>query len=143
MFNKIRILIALNLLWLLFACNSTNSKPLLIEFSADSSKIIIGAINEASLYQIKNNIKTDTIYQELVSVLQTPEDDDSTSMEINWPGKLDVIGDSLVFTPKTPFVKGKVYLVETMLNAQFARSEEIVKSNVGHKVKTQQQILRR
>ncbi|RZK60569.1 MAG: hypothetical protein EOO91_00840 [Pedobacter sp.] len=127
----------------LTACSSTNSKPLSIRFSADSSKIIISAINEAGLYQLKANIKIDSNYQKLVSVLQTPAEDDSTSMEIEWPGRLNVAGDSLIFTPTLPFEKKKEYLVETILNAQFASGKDIVKSKVGFKVKAQQQILKR
>lgn len=127
----------------LIACNSTNNKPLSIHFSSDSNKIIITNINEAGLYQLKANINTDSNYQKLVSVLQTPGEDDSTSMEIDWPGKLSVIGDSLIFTPNLPFVRKKEYLVETILNAQFASGKDIIKSKVGFKVKAQQQALKR
>ncbi|WP_316785842.1 hypothetical protein [Pedobacter frigiditerrae] len=127
----------------LVACNATNSKPLSIRFSADSSKIIISDINEAGLYQIKTNINIDSGYQKLVSVLQTPAEDDSTSMEIEWPGRLSVAGDSLIFTPNLPFEKKKEYLVETILNARFASGKDIIKSKVGFKVKAQQQILTR
>ncbi|TCC93542.1 hypothetical protein EZ428_01870 [Pedobacter frigiditerrae] len=127
----------------LIACNATNSKPLSIRFSSDSNSIIIANINEAGLYQLKANINTDSNYQKLVSVLRTPAEDDSTSMEIEWPGKLSVAGDSLIFTPNFPFERKKVYLVETILNAHFASGKEIIKSKVGFKVKAQQQILQR
>lgn len=143
MFNKVKFLIASSFLGLLIACSSTNSKPLSIEFSSDSSKIIIKNINEAGLFKLKSNIKTDSSYQKIVSVLQTPAEDDSTSMEIEYPGNLDMIGDSLVFTPKMPFVKGKLYLVESIMNTQFAKGEEIIKSDVGHMVKAQQKFLKR
>lgn len=143
MFNKVKFLIASSFLGLLIACSSTNSKPLSIEFSSDSSKIIIKNINEAGLFKLKSNIKTDSTYQKIVSVLQTPSDDDSTSMEIEYPGNLDIIGDSLVFTPKMPFVKGKLYLVESIMNTQFAKGEDIIKSDVGHMVKAQQKFLKR
>lgn len=141
MFKYIKFLVVVCVV--IVACNSTNSKPLSIDFSSDSNKIIIKNINEAGLYQLKANINTDSNYQKLVSVLQTPTEDDSTSMEVEWPGELTVIGDSLIFTPKLPFVKGKEYLIETIINAQFAKSKEIIKSKVGFKVKAQQQILRR
>ncbi|MBB2146434.1 hypothetical protein GM921_13110 [Pedobacter sp. LMG 31464] len=141
MFKYLKVSIWLLCLFL-FGC-TTNNKPLLIHFSKDSSAIVITNIEPAGLFQLKNNINTDTTYQNLVSVLQTPTDDDSTSMEVEWPGKLSIIGDSLLFTPANPFVKGKSYLIETMLNVQFAKGEEIVKSNVGHAVKAQQQMLKR
>lgn len=143
MFNKVRFFATINLLWFFIACNHTNSEPLSIQFSSDSSKIIIKNIDDAGLYQLKTNLSTDSAYQNIVSVLQTPGDDDSTSMEIEYAGDLAINGENLVFTPKKPFEKGKVYLVETMINAQFAKSEEIIKSEVGRQLKAQQQILKR
>jgi hypothetical protein len=126
-----------------FGCSTANDKLLSINFSADSAHILIYNIYPAGLYKIKNNIKTDTLYQKLISVLQTPADDDSTSLEIEWPGKLTTLGDSLVFTPDRAFIKGKHYLVETILNATFANGEEIVKADVGRTVKAQQKTLTR
>ena len=143
MFNKVKIFATINLLWFLIACGSTNSEPLSIQFSSDSSKIIIKNIHDAGLYQIKKNLSTDSAYQNIVSVLQTPGDEDSLAMEIMYPGDLSILGDSIIYTPKNAFVKGKVYLVETMINTQFAKSEEIIKSQVGRQLKAQQQILKR
>lgn len=143
MFNKVKIFATINLLWFLIACGSTNSEPLSIQFSSDSSKIIIKNIHDAGLYQLKKNLSTDSAYQNIVSVLQTPGDEDSLAMEIMYPGDLSILGDSIIYTPKNAFVKGKVYLVETMINTQFAKSEEIIKSQVGRQLKAQQQILKR
>lgn len=126
-----------------FGCTKSNNEPISIRFSTDSSKILIANIEPAGLYQIKNNIKIDTMYKKLVSVLQTPADDDSTSMEIEWPGVLSIDGDSLVFIPTQPFIKGKNYLVETIINSKFATGEEILKSDVGHTLKLQQKMLKR
>ena len=127
----------------LLACNSSNDTTLRIDFSADSTKIVCSNIDPVGLLQLKKNLKTDTMYQNLLSVLQTPADNDSTSMEIEWPGKLSMQGDQLIFTPDTAFKKGKAYLVETMLNAQFASKKEILRSEVGHQIKLQQKILLR
>lgn len=125
---------------LLLGCSS-GPKPLAIRFSADSTAIVISGIEEAGLLKLKTNLATDTAYQQLVSVLQTPAENDSTGMETEWPGKLSIKGDSLWFAPTDPFVKGKNYLVETMLNTRFASGGDIVRSKVGHTVKPQQQIL--
>lgn len=127
----------------LAACNGTTNNPFAIKFSADSSKIVISGIDEAALLQLQNHLSSDTSYQQLVSVLQTPMDDDSTSMEMEWPGKLSLKQKDLIFTPTQPFVKGKSYLVETIINAQFASAKDIVKSQIDHKVKSQQQLLKR
>lgn len=137
---KIKLLLAFNCLWF-FSCKNETTKQLSINFSADSTAIVIKNIEPSNLYQIKSNIKTDTAYQSLVSVLQTPGGDEPTGMEINWPGKIDVIGDSLLFTPKQPFVKGKIYLVETIINAQFGGTKDVIRSKVGRRIKAKQQIL--
>lgn len=126
----------------LLACTTAKNKPVSIHFMADSSRIAISNIEEAGLYQIKSKLN-DTTYQNLVSVLQTPAEDDSTSMEMEWPGKLSIQGDSLIFTPEKPFEKGKDYLVQTIINVQFAGTKDIVKADVGHYVKPQQIILHR
>lgn len=127
----------------LTACNTANNKPLSIHFSADSTKIIILGIAPAGLYEVKKGLQSDSAYQQLVSVLQTPADDDSVSIENKFPGKLTVTADSLIFIPNHPFIKGKSYLVQTIVNTQFASANDIIKNNVGHKVKPQQQVLKR
>jgi len=142
MFKYLKLSI-LSFCCLLFACNTIKDEHLLIDFSVDSSAIVITNITPSGLLQLKNHLETDSAYQKLVTVLQTPTDNDSTGMEINWPGKLFLKKDQLVFSPDTPFAKGKSYLVETILNSRFASAKEILKSEVGHAVKSQQQILKR
>jgi hypothetical protein len=140
MFKFIKIFFVATWIFLL-SCNTTTKKSVLIDFSADSSAIIVSNINNDGLLHLKKGLKTDTIYQKIVTVLETPSDEDSTGMEIEWPGKLTMQGDHLIFTPDSAFKKGKHYLVETIINSEFATTEEILKSNVGHKVRPQQKIL--
>lgn len=143
MFKCIKFPIGAICFLFLLSCSQTNSKPLLIAFSSDSSQIVIKDINEAGLFQLKTNINTDSSYQHLVTVLQTPDDDDSTSMEVEWQGKLSLKSNELLFTPNFPFVKGKTYVVETILNSQFASGADVIKAEVGTRIKPQQQILKR
>ncbi len=128
---------------LFFACKNTDNKKLQIKFSADSSAISISNIESAALLKLKNNIKTDTMYQRLVSVLITPADDDSLSMEREWPGKLMVKDDNVVFTPDSPFQKGKTYLIETKLNMSFGDIEQVIKGQMKTGMNFQQQVLKR
>lgn len=125
------------------SCNTSDNKSLAIKFSADSSTIVVSNIEAAGLLKLKNNIKTDSSYQKLVSVLQTPADDDSTSMEREWPGKLSMREDNVVFTPDSPFLKGKTYLVETQLNMSFGDIEQMIKGNVRARMNFQEQLLKR
>lgn len=142
MFKKIKLFYVVFCVFLT-ACTSTKNKPLSIHFSTDSARIIISDIEPAGLFQLKKYMATDSAYQTLVSVLQTPAENDSVSMEMEWPGKLTVEGDSLLFTPNQPFTKGKNYLVETMINVEFASGKDIVRSEVGHHLKAQQKMLER
>ena len=143
MFKCIKFPIGVFCFLFLLSFSQTNTKPLLIAFSSDSSQIVIKDINEAGLFQLKTNINKDSSYQNLVTVLQTPNDDDSISMEIEWQGKLSLKSNELLFTPNQSFVKGKTYLVETIINSQFASGKDIIKGKVGTQIKPQQQILKR
>jgi hypothetical protein len=142
MFKNIKLFYVVFCVFLI-ACTSTKNKPLSIHFSTDSNKIVISNIEPAGLFQLKEYLNRDTAYQSLVSVLQTPAENDSIGVEIDWPGKLSLTGDSLLFTPNYPFTKGKNYLVETMINVQFASGKDIVRSDVGHYLKAQQKMLER
>ena len=143
MFKYIKFLLVSILFFTLFSCNVKNSKPLLITFSKDSTQIVLKDISEAGLFQLKSHLDSDSAYQNLVVVLETPGDNDSTSMEMELKGKLSLNENQLVFTPELPFVKGKTYLVETIINAQFASGEDIIKDKVGKHIKPQQKTLLR
>lgn len=143
MFKYIKFLLVGISFWFLCSCSEPKSKPLIIAFSSDSSKIVVKNINEAGIFQLKKNMNTDSSYQQLVTVLQTPIDNDSTVMEIEWTGKLSLKDNRLIFTPDLPFIKGKAYLVETILNSQFASGEDIIRGRVGTQIKPQQKTLKR
>lgn len=128
-------------LW--FSCNITENKSLEIKFSKDSSTILISKIEPAALLQLKNNLKSDTMYQKLVSVLETPADTDSVSMEREWPGKISMRGEKVVFKPNRPFLKGKNYLVETPLNMSFGNIQQVMKNKMRTAMNFQQQVLKR
>ncbi|MNJ97332.1 hypothetical protein D3C87_150750 [compost metagenome] len=128
----------------LFACSSANNKPLLIDFSADSSAIAFDNIDRAGLLQLQNESSgTDSTLNGLVSVLQTPSDQDSTLKELPIEGRVVVTDTNLVFIPKMPFVKGRDYLVMTHLNARFGSVKEMLKNELKPGVRAQQQLLTR
>jgi len=139
----LKLFLGIVCVFLCLSCNSTDNKTLAIKFSADSSTIVVSNIEAAALFHLKNNIKTDTSYQKLVSVLETPAEDDSVSMEREWPGTLDMQGDNAVFKPDSPFLKGKTYLVETQLNMSFADIEQMIKGKVRRTMNFKQQVLKR
>ena len=126
---------------LFLACNSSKEESLTIEFSADSSQILFKNIEPSGLLQLRNNLSTDSAYQKLVTVFQTPSDHDSTSMEMVWPGQLKLQGDTLIYMPANAFVKGKTYLVETIVNTHFASRGEVLQAEIGHQLKANRKTL--
>jgi hypothetical protein len=128
----------------LFACSSANNKPLLIGFSVDSSAIVFDHINRAGLLLLQNESSgEDSTLNDLVSVLQTPSDQDSTLKELPIEGEIVVTDSNLVFIPKMPFVKGRSYLVVTHLNARFGSVKELLKNELKSGVRGHQQLLTR
>ncbi|RZK41261.1 MAG: hypothetical protein EOO90_11840 [Pedobacter sp.] len=127
----------------LFACSSPESNRLSIDFSRDSSAIEISNIESAALLQIKNNITSDSAYQKLVSVLEIPGDSDTAGVEREFYGKLTVVNNQMVFIPNIAFVKGRDYLVETIINTQFASVGDVVGANVGQQLKREFKTLKR
>src|SRR4051812_1179212 len=70
----------------LFSCKSTTkSKQLQIAFSSDSSAVCLTGMSELSLAYLKNNLQTDSSYQNLVSVVQVANDDEENGKEVVLP----------------------------------------------------------
>lgn len=91
-------------------CSSSNSKPLSIEFSKDSTKILISNIDKPGLLKLQELKPQDSIFSDLVAVLQTPSEKDSTIREELVSGNYAVSDSGIVFSPTQPFVKGREYL---------------------------------
>ncbi|NQX42279.1 hypothetical protein SAMN05421820_1103 [Pedobacter steynii] len=128
---------------LFFACSNANNKPLSIDFSSDSTKIVISHIDRTGLLELKNSSKGDSSLNEMLSVLQTPSEQDSAIREEPIAGKVMLTDSNIVFVPAQPFVKGRDYLVITHLNIRFGGVEEIVKGKVSYSIKPQQKFLKR
>ena len=124
-------------------CTSTNSKPLLIEFSRDSTAIEFRNIDRPGLLQLQSIPEKDSVLSELIAVLQTPSETDTTIKEMPLPGKLVLTDSIIIFTPQRPFIKGNDYLVITYLNARFGTAEQILKSQLNTGVKPVQVLLTR
>ena len=128
---------------ILFSCTSTNNKPLLISFSPDSTSIVFSNIDRTGLLHLNNIANQDSVLHELISVLQTPSETDSTVMESPLDGNLVLTDTNIVFTPNAPFVKGRDYLIITYLNSRFGTADEVVKSELNTRVRSHQVVLKR
>nr|WP_294874630.1 hypothetical protein [uncultured Pedobacter sp.] len=139
----VRILMACCAISSVFSCTSTNSKPLLIGFSADSSSIVFDNIDQPGLLQLKNAPATDSVFYDVISVLQTPSEKDTAIKEMPVKGQIRINGEEVVFVPEEPFVKGRDYLIITYLNARFGNAEDIMKGKVNYSIKPLQKLLTR
>jgi hypothetical protein len=125
------------------ACSSANNKPLSIGFSRDSSTILVTNIDAAGLHQLKTMGTPDSLEQAVVTVLDTPSDEDSSSQEQQVPGKIRIVNDVLEFKPSRPFQKGRQYLVTSYLNVRFGNIQSAFKGTMHNGVKPNQQLLKR
>ena len=139
----VRVLMTFCVISSVFSCTSTNSKPLLIGFSADSSSIVFDNIDQPGLLQLKNAPATDSVFYDVISVLQTPSEKDTTIKEMPIKGHIRINGEEVVFVPEEPFVKGRDYLIVTYLNARFGNAEDIMKGKVNYSIKPLQKLLTR
>lgn len=139
MFNKITVLIYC--CFFLSACFSGNDSSFDIDFSADSSKIVISGVEEANLYQLKKNLNNDSLSSKFVTVMEIAANASAADQPL--AGKLVVNGNLVYFKPEQAFIKGRNYWVSTVLNTSFATKAAVFKADVGHAVKPQEKILRR
>lgn len=128
---------------LLFSCSSTNSKPLLIDFSTDSSSIVFKGIDQAGLTSIQGAESSDSVFNKLVSVLETPSEGDTAFKESAIDGHFKLTDSNLVFIPELPLIKGRNYLVITYLNSKFGDIKALLKGELSTGVRPLQQELQR
>ena len=124
-----------------YSCSSSNSKPLSIEFSADSSAIVIASIDRPGLLRLQQLDAQDSVFKDLIAVLQTPSETDSSISEEPIAGNYMVSDSAVVFSPLQPFVKGREYLVITHINAKFGDAEQVAKGQLSLGVKPIQKSL--
>jgi hypothetical protein len=132
MFSKLTLIIVCCLIF--SSCSSKNE--LEINFSSDSTTILFTGLDEVSLFRAKQ--QTDSLAQELVSVFESGE---NSGVEKQVAGKIEIKKDTLIFKPKKSFVKDNEYLVQTVLNSSFGKTEDILKADIGKTVKRQEKVL--
>lgn len=125
------------------ACSAANNKPLSVGFSADSSKILVANIDDAGLHQLHAMGDLDSLRTPLLTVMDTPGDDDTTGREQQVPGKISLVEDVLEFSPDQPFKPGKQYLVITYLNVRFGNLQSALQGTLRNGVRPNQKLLRR
>lgn len=139
MFSKI---LSILLIALLFSCSKENNNPV-IKFSKDSTFIIINKIEPANLLQVKKYLEVVSDTSKMLSVYLDPINEiDSLNFKII-EGNVYCKGDSVIFSPKKPFVKGCSYLVESFIGIQPIATDKLLKGEVKMRVEPQRQVLKR
>lgn len=125
----------------LVACNSTKNRPLEIDFSRDSTSIVIKNIDPAGMAKIRSGALNNSSLQALVTVLAAPLEGDTSGLQLEVPGKMLAAGDSLVFKPAVPFESGRKYMVLTYINSKFADFQSIIKRKTKFNMAPNQKVL--
>nr|WP_199077031.1 hypothetical protein [Pedobacter sp. ASV19] len=115
----------------------------MISFSSDSNAVVISGVSAAGLAQLKNSPVQDSLVYSLLSLLQTPSEQDTSVVEQPIKGLISVQDSTIIFKPESSFVKGRDYLVLTYLNSQFANAGAMLKGQMTYKLKPVQKVLSR
>ncbi|MCZ4223768.1 hypothetical protein [Pedobacter rhodius] len=126
----------------LASCSNTNKAPL-IKFSEDSTSIIIKNIDGASLFELRKDYKSNPDSVNFMAVILIPGETDSLQDEKIISGRTIMQGDSVTFKPETPFVKNKIYLVESYIGVSFADKNKLFTGTIKHNLEPHRQILKR
>ena len=137
--NKIIKCIGLFAALLLWACGNKDNK-LEITFSKDSSAVVVSGIDPAGLHAIQRNT-SEMDMSDLIWVIETPAEDDSTGREMEIPGKVTVQDNALWFIPDAPFVKGNTYLISTTVNMRVGGAKEMLKNELNTRLRPDQKWL--
>jgi len=139
MFSKLTLILACCLVF--SSCFFKGNHDLDINFSADSTEIVIKGMEDANLFQLQKHL-TDTAFTETLLNVAV-EDDEQQLKDSIIEGNLRIQDKALIFTPREPFAKGTTYVVQTVLNSSFGKTKDILKSDLGHTPKLQEKRLKR
>lgn len=121
-------------------CANKDSNKLEISFSNDSSAIVVTHIDNGGLYAIEQDRQNgDTAI--LVSVMETPNENDSLSREIILPGRIEIRKQAVWFFPDKPFQRKKSYRVSTQLNLRIGKTEDMLKSTLNTRLQAYEKTL--
>lgn len=127
----------------LLSCSSANNKPLSVGFSSDTGAIIFTPVDPAGLFQLSNTPGIDTAFSGILAVMEEQRGMETEQPGRQLKGKLRISGDSVLFLPSAPFVRGRSYQVTSFLNTRFASPEMVLKGKLNHTLKPQQFLLTR
>lgn len=100
------------LIILLSTCSNPQklSSTVTVSLTADHRSVQFKGLDRLIVGEISRDTNA-AVWQSLVSVYKMPADTDLKNYQSVQPGKYQVQDSVVVFTPDTPFVKGKIYFV--------------------------------
>ncbi|MFD0795559.1 hypothetical protein ACFQZX_18195 [Mucilaginibacter litoreus] len=95
-----------------FGCSSSqhNSSDIKIKLSDNHRSLQFNGLDKLIINEISRD-SDNAVWQSLVAVYAMPADTDLKNYQPVQPGKYAVQDSTVIFTPDTPFVKGKTYFV--------------------------------
>lgn len=101
-------------LLLLLICLGCSSKPqentIVIALAADYHSLKISGFDRAIINEIGRDT-SDQVWQSLLPVYRMPQDTDMKDYQNAQPGHYNIQDSLVMFTPDTPFAKGKTYFL--------------------------------
>ncbi len=125
----------------LAACGNKEVNGLSITFNKDSTAIIVSGMDQAGYFSLEDLNKKGDSLKGIVTVLETPNQRDTLFMEREMPGSISLVDNNVVFTPDTPFVKEREYVVSTLINSGVGGSRNMMKGKLNIKAATTQKTL--
>ncbi len=92
-------------------CTTAPKRPVIrVTLTGDNRAVKINGLDYAIISEISRDT-TAGIWQQLAPVFRMPADTDMKDYQAAQPGKYTLKDSTIVFTPDTPFTKGKTYFV--------------------------------
>ena len=106
---------------LAISCSSPKNPPITIKLLNNNHSVILKGLDYAILSEI-NRDSAARRWQSLIPVYKMPADTELKDYQPVQPGQYKLIDSAIVFTPDTPFEKGKFYF---MRYYKFEQNESI------------------
>ncbi len=119
-------------------CFFKNKQELRIDFSKDSTSIVISGINEVDCYQLQQQLIVDSL-KHLPGIVEVRHKVTDSIIS----GEFSLTKDTLAFSPHKAFKKTEEYVLTTHLNSSFGTAKDILKGDLDKYVKGHEKVLLR
>jgi hypothetical protein len=107
------------------AQKNTSTSSVQIALINNGRQLEFKGLDYAVIQEINRDSSTD-VWQALIPVYRMPVDTDMKNYQPEQPGRYHVKDSVVVFTPDTPFIKGKAYFVRNYKLGQKVRLADLI-----------------